>query len=171
MLVIALWILGILALIQGAWLLARLRAEDPGQWAEVRPPGVEARLRLHPGWTTGKNGEADFRTGVPGAVLRIAELAHAEPAEGDLERRFERLVTGSGLSLDEPKPEPFQAVSGPGVRVASAGTAPDGARGWFEFHLVQGPGRDLALIYRCPVLSGSVDTRTLSRTAESVRFP
>src|SRR5262245_6062597 len=168
MLVIALWILGILGLVQGAWMLSRLRAEDPAQWTEVHPAGVGAVLRLHPGWIAGKDAGAGVTTGVPGAVLRITERAHDA---GDLGRRFERFVAEAGLSLDEPQPETFQAAGGPGVRVASAGTAPDGARGWFEFHLVAGPGRDLALTYRCPVLSGSVDTRTLSRTAESVRFP
>src|SRR5262245_31480901 len=170
MVITSLWILGIVALVWGAIMLARLRAEDPGQWEEIHPAGVQARMRLHPGWKIPADSGSPITTGVRGAVLRVTERAR-DSAGGDLEARLDRLVTAAGLTLDEPAAERFQAVSGPGLRIASAGTGQDGGGGWFEFQLVEGPGRDLSLAYRGPVLSGSVDTRTLSRTAESIRYP
>ena len=178
MLILALGFLGVLFMIYGVVLISRMRAEDPGAWPTVAAGGG-ATVSLHPGWTIEDPGPpARITTGVRGAQLSIEPVTPAAQ-KSDLalpavppEQILNGIVSESGVLLDQDSIEAIRLPAGEriGIRIASAGTGPEGNRGFFEFHLLGAGAGAVLLRYRCPVLSGSIDSLNLGRTAESVRF-
>jgi hypothetical protein len=168
MVILLLGLLFVAFLIYGALLMSRLRAEDPSEWPETDLPEADAAFRRHPGWTLTDPATTIFQTGIPGGAFSVEVLPRA--AGLDREARLRLRLSRDRVTLDEVVPEAFLAGSAAGVRVGSAGSDPDGSRGWFEFHLVEGPGADVVFRYRCPVLSGSRETLPFSRSVESLRF-
>lgn len=168
MIVIAAGLLLLAFLVYGVLQIGRLRREDPAGWPEVAVGSQGARLRLHPAWHVETKDEGlEIRPGVTGATLSVSWVSAAGLP---LTERLSGLVASGGAVLDRPEVERFENGRARGARVASAATLPDGERRWLECYLIEGPRARLFLSYRCPVLSGSVDSLTLSRAAGTVEF-